>query len=550
MLGAALACTGDMGRSENQGAPDEVDEDGNPVGGTGVPVAPMLEAFTPAPARLALLTAEQYRSSLADLLAIDGAGIDVPGDVPLYGFSTVGASSLSASATTVDLLDRSVREEVEKVFADADQRQSLTGCSIKATGVECVDAFIRVFGRRAFRRPLQDAEQTRLRSLYDTVVAKSDRWRGLQMVTMALLVSPKFLYQTEMGVTDADNSVQRALTGFETASRLSFWLTGSTPDDELLDAAEQGELVDGPGIRKQALRLLDGPRASDALIRFFGELCSLPVDRVEKDADKFPFVAKHPEIGNSMRNETSTLVSHIVLERDGNIAEVLDSDLTFVDPLLAEFYGATGLRDADGKVRWPDDAPRGGLLTHAGILSVLSKESSTVPTKRGRFVRERILCQEIPDPPPDVVMQLPDATMGPVATQRQRLDVHNIKAECKACHELLDPVGLVLERFDAAGLYRETENGATIDTSGSIDDVAVSDARELGRALRAHPDMLPCVFKQLYRYATGHLETEGEAPLVAYLGAYLANGAEGRFRDAMLALAEHPGFRMVAAAAP
>jgi hypothetical protein len=115
---------------------------------------------------------------------------------------------------------------------------------------------------------------------------------------------------------------------------------------------------------------------------------------------------------------------------------------------------------------------------------------------------------------------------------------------------MLDPVGLVLERFDAAGLYRETENDVAIDTSGSIDDVAVSDARELGRALRAHPNTLPCVFRQLYRYATGHLETEGEAPLVEHLGSYLANGAQGRLRDAMLALATHPGFRMIAANSP
>jgi Protein of unknown function (DUF1592)/Protein of unknown function (DUF1595) len=368
MIGASVACTGEAGQAENQGAPDEVDEDGNPIGGSGVPDAPTLQEFTPAPARLALLTAAQYRSSLADLLAIDGAGIDVPGDVPLYGFSTVGASSLSASATTVDLLDRSVRTQVEKVFADATRRQSLTGCSTNATGIECVDSFIRGFGRRAFRRPLEDAEINRLRSLYDTVVAKSDRWRGLQMVTMAMLVSPKFLYQAELGVADAEDSVPRALTGFELASRLSFWLTGSTPDDELLDAAEQGELVDGPGIRKQALRLLDGPRASDALIRFFGELYSLPVDRIEKDADKFPFVANHPEIGKSMRNETSALVSHIVLERDGNVAEVLNSDITFVDPLLAEFYDATALRDAEGKVHWPDDAPPRWIADPCGDL--------------------------------------------------------------------------------------------------------------------------------------------------------------------------------------
>ena len=538
-----------QGGAANEDGPSG-DDVGNPgTGGDGidVPAPTPLKDFKPAPGRLALLTSEQYRSSLSDLLGIDAAGIEVPGDVPLYGFTTIGASSISVSAKTGDTLDRSVRTEVGKVLADVSKREALTGCSANVEKPQCVDEYIGSFGRRAFRRPLDAQEFKRLRGLFDTVVTKtSDRWMGLQMVTTAILASPKFLYFSEQGEGSTDGTGNKNLSAFEFAARLSFWLSGSTPDNELLDAAENGDLQNSEGIARQTNRLLSSPRAAAALERFFGELYSLPIDHIEKDPTLFPFVAKHPELAASMRSETSTMATTLALDVNGDIGELLDANYSFVDPLLAEFYGVKDRRDPSGKVQWPPGSPRSGLMTHAGILAVLSKETSTIPTRRGRFVRERILCQHIPDPPPNVAMQLPEATGGEVKTQRQRLDVHNIKSECKSCHELLDPVGLVLERFDAAGLYRDKENGVSIDTSGELDGFRVADARELGKALRSHPDALPCVFRQAYRYATGHLETAGEEPLVQQLGEYLAKDAQGSFRKAITALAQHPGFRSVA----
>jgi hypothetical protein len=505
-------------------------------------------AFEPAAARLHLLTTEQYRNSLADLLGTSARDVDLVGDVLEHGFSTVGATTLSPSERGVLAFDDAARSLAGKALADDAGKKRLVPCTPSGAGdAACARKFIETFGRRVFRRPLTNDETERLAGVFMKVSgATNSFWTGIENVTVALLASPKFLYQVEVGEDDPTNPERRRLTDHELAARLSFFLGNSTPDDALLDAAGDGALSNANDLREHVDRLVGSERARQALGQFFGELYVLPGERIEKDPVIFPKAAKHPTLGASMRAETMTLINDLLFEQEADVGAILDSEQTYIDAPLADLYGLPSPGGGLRKVDLPAAGPRAGILTHGSLLAGQSKIDSTIPTRRGEFIREKFLCQEIPPPPPDAEMQLPER-VGQMVTQRQKLAQHAQAPACASCHNKLDPLGLALERFDAIGAYRETEDGAVIDTTGELDGVEFADARGLGRALREHPDIHSCLTRQLYRYATGHHEEPGEEPAIERLTKVLKEDG-GRFLTTVKFLARSAEFRALAPA--
>jgi hypothetical protein len=345
-----------------------------------------------------------------------------------------------------------------------------------------------------------------------------DPAKSLEYGLAAMLQSPRFLYLLELPEAELPAGEVGRVSPFTLASRLAFFLWGSTPDEALLDAAASGELGTPAGVRRQVDRLLAAPRARGSLRTFFTSLWSLgPLRGRSFDRTAFPKIPA--TLGESALEETMRFLEHHLIAAGRDFAETFVSPVTFVNRDLAPLYKvAVPPGDAFVEVTLPAGSQRHGLLTQVSMLAASSSPTETNPMLRGRAVREDLLCQKVPDPPPDLMATLPAAPGGRPMTKRQRLDIHRTDPGCASCHRLIDPIGVALEHYDAVGAHRTTENGLPIDASGELDGVAFADARGLVAAVKAHKDLGPCLVRKLFRYATAHVETEGERPLVDGLG--------------------------------
>jgi hypothetical protein len=554
------ACVGDIdapGTSETEGQsppasgrPDPAPGGGEtePTAPPGAGPAPPSQRFEPGPAVLRRLTRVQYQHALEDLL---GPGITVPAglelDTVLSGFASIGASLTTLSETVTEKLESAAYAVASQAFGTPERRARLVSCTPAGAWDEaCARTFISGFGLRAWRRPLLPEEiAAYLGIAKQGSEMLGDFWQGLGYALAGLLQSPHFVYRVEIGKPDP-GSGRRVFDDWELATRLSFFLASTTPDDALLDAAREGALRKPGGLRGHAERLLDSPRGKTAVRDFLYELLRLyALDDLEQSPADFPIVT--PTLGPSMREEALRFVEEIIWAPAGDYRRVFDTRTTFVNRELARLYGlpppmGTGFE----KVTLPAASLRVGLLGQAAFLAPNAHEQTTSPTRRGKFVREALLCHEIPEPPADVDTTLPPDRQGtPPRTMREKLEAHNAPG-CIACHAKMDPIGLAFENFDAIGRLRMTEAGKTIDASGDLDGQAFAGPAELAAVLRGHEDVDACLVRGLWRYAFGRVETEGEEPLVTKLAGELAAGtdAANRFRGLLLSLVESDGFKL------
>jgi Protein of unknown function (DUF1592)/Protein of unknown function (DUF1588)/Protein of unknown function (DUF1585) len=356
----------------------------------------------------------------------------------------------------------------------------------------------------------------------------------------AMLHSPHFVYQVELGVPQATTPASRRLTGYEMATRMSFFLLDTTPPPELLDQAEAGALDTAEGVRAAAHDLLERPEARDALRGYYDELFKLRhLGSLPKDAGTFPAFTQ--SLAESMREETLLLIDELVWDTDSDFRGFFDADHTWVNPELATFYGVLAPSpDGFAPATLPSEQKRGGYFGHASFLATQAHATGTSPTLRGKFVRERMLCQNIPAPPAGVITVLPSDEDA--KTMREKLKMHQENPSCAGCHKLMDNVGLGLESYDGVGAYRTTENGEIIDPVSDLDGVTFDSAASLGQALREHPDVPGCIVRNLYRHASGHVETEAEE--AALLGVEQAFEKSGyRLREALVEIVASDSFR-------
>ncbi|WP_152050995.1 DUF1592 domain-containing protein [Tautonia marina] len=324
------------------------------------------------------------------------------------------------------------------------------------------------FANRAFRRPASQHEVERLMDLFRLVRRDGGSFEeAMQLAVQAVLVSPHFLFRVEYGSAPDPNAPEGVapLSDWELASRLSYFLWSSMPDEPLFRAAFEGKLRDPSELERQTLRMLADPKASRFIERFAGQWL-----QIQNLATVNPDPARFPDFDNSlreaMRRETELFFEAVVRE-DRSILDLLDANETFLNERLARHYGIPDVTgDEFRRVSLPADSPRGGVLTHASILTITSNPTRTSPVKRGKYILDQILGTPPPPPPPDV----PELEEGPelTGTLRERMQQHSENPSCASCHKRMDPLGFGFENFDAIGRWRGQDGGATIDASGTL----------------------------------------------------------------------------------
>ncbi len=502
--------------------------------------------FVPGPPVLPRLTQQQYLNTIEDLL---GPGLPTPQlepDTNPYLFFNIGAASTTVSETGVQQYEAAADVYTTLIFADAARREDLVRCLPTAPGDACVSEFIARFGRRAYRRPLSPDETARWVGMA-TELASGDPWQGLRHAVSGMLQSPNFLYRVELGEPDLQDPTRLRYTTFEMASRLSFLLWNSTPDDALLDAAAVGDLLTDAGIKAEAERLLADPRAHQAVRDFFTQFLDLGrLDGVDRSEERYPLFS--PTMIDSMRTEVRLLVDDLIYRQDSDIRTIFSTRHTFMNSELAALYGVS----AEGAtpitfvpVDLPVDGPRAGLLTLGAFLTMNAHEIDTSPTARGKYVRTRVLCQDVPAPPDNADFNLdPVEGEGP-QTLRQRLEQHRADATCAGCHAFIDPPGFLFENFDSIGAWRTLDNGLPIDASGDLDGKPLTSARDLAEALREDPRVGGCIVTQLYRHAIGRRDVLSERVALIDVTERFAKTGH-RFTELLKILVTSEVFRTVA----
>jgi hypothetical protein len=502
------------------------------------------DAFAPASAALRRLTAPQYQSSVRSLLGPVELTVVLEPDTVLNGFVAIASARATISPAAMEKYEAAAFEAAAQALA-ASRREAFVGCTPAGmTDAACTREFIERFGRRAFRRPLDAAEIARYAEVADTAATTlNDFYAGIEFAVAGMLQSPNFLFRVEVGEADPADPGRLRYSSYEMASRLSFLFWNTMPDDDLLDAAEAGELVTTGGLAAQVDRLIDDPRTRAAMNNFHAERLGIEaLDTLAKDDELFP--AMSAGLGGAMREDILRTLDYLTFETDADYRDVFETRVAFVDAELAELYGVDAPASGVARAELPADGLRMGLLGKAGLLAQNAHVRNTSPTLRGKFVRERVLCQSIPAPPNDVSTTVPEPDPD-APTMRDRLELHRSVPRCAGCHALMDPIGLAFENFDAIGAYRETDNGHELDTSGDIDGATFADPKELAALLTGLPSASECLVRQLYRYAVAHVETSGELPVIQALSQSFADAGHS-FPQLLRAVVQSDGFRYAA----
>jgi hypothetical protein len=478
-----------------------------------------LAAFAEA-AELRRLTHSQYNNTVRDLLGDQTQPADsFPPEDFVHGFSNQ-ISAQDISPLLAEAYNTAAERLAKSAFLGGQDANRLIPCKPGTPG--CGDKFIRSFGRRAFRRPLTNEELRR----YNAIFAKeskrtSDFLSGAQLVIEAMLQSPKFLFRSEAGTSP-----------YDIASRLSYFLWDTMPDDDLFRVAAAGELATKTGVAKSVKRMIADPRARQAVDEFTSQWLRFDLVRsATKDRTLFPQFT--PDLAAAMTEETRRLVADLVWN-DRNFMDLFTAGYTYVNSDLASLYGVPAPANEFDRVALPDTTERAGILGQGTFLAQTSKPGDTSPTVRGYFVRDAFLCHVVPDPPPGTNSNLPPLRQDRPQTNRERLQEHLVNRTCAGCHSLMDPIGLGFEKFDAIGKRRDKHTikffpdrrakdqtpavvQLDLDTIGKVSGIANSDfrtPRELGAILANNPGCQECIVKQLFRYAYGRHETNSDAPLI------------------------------------
>jgi hypothetical protein len=440
--------------------------------------------------------------------------------------------ALFVSSTLWGDYQRAAEALSTKIAADAQALSRMAGTTDSAT-------FIRTFGRRAFRRPLTSAEEQSYRTMFasgPTLVGSGNAFAdGARLVIESMLQSPNFIYRSELG-TDA-----APLTGYEMASKLSFLLRNTTPDDALLDAAGAGELNSSAGVVARATAMMDEPSAKAVLGRYHAELFGL--DRyggIDKNRTKFP---TYSEAFNSEIEQADRMFFDRIFSAGQGLRQILTSPLAFVSSATASFYGVAA--NGQGLVETQLGPERPGILTRLGFLALNANLSDPDPIHRGVDVINRLMCLDLLAPADVPIPPLPPPTPG--QTNRQRVTGHTGDGTCgQGCHStLINPMGFAFENFDAIGQLRTMDNGNPIDTTGAVAFPgglkSFAGAPELVNLLSTAPSVHGCYVKHLGEFALTRDITTRDRPLIdAIEGLSMNNSAS--VKAMVLAIVGHPSF--------
>lgn len=502
---AIAACVGSIGDGAGTA-------DGGLGPGSGSPetTQSVCATISPGATPLRRLTQGEYDNTVRDLLGdTTSPATAFPPD------QRVGDFSNTAVALTVSpLLAQSYESAAEALATTAVAHLStLVPCDTAATGeVGCATQFIATFGQRAFRRPLTSDEQAGLLTLYQANRAAADYNNGIQSVIEAILQSAPFLYRPEFGAGGGAPGAVVPLTSYEMASRLSYFLWGSMPDDALFAAAAANALQTPQQLADQANRMLGDPKAHPAITQFFSEW--LGVDEID-NAPKDPttYADYTPQVRDAMQAETAAFADWVMWQSDAKLGTLLTAPVSFVNQSLATIYGLTGVTGTALQQVQLDPTQRAGVLTQAAVMTVLGKADRSSPVLRGKFVREKLLCQQVAPPPQNIVITPPPIMPG--VSTREMFTMHSQVQPCKGCHTLMDPIGFGFENYDGIGQWRSVDQGQPVDASGTLSgsdvDGTFGGAVDLAHKLAQSSEVRDCVATEWFRYAMGRGESTDDA---------------------------------------
>ena len=537
----SIGCNGSIGDHQVTGTgatgakptdPGIIDQGGNTgagnttgtgTGGTTGTVTPCTAGTPPATTRLFRLTHAQYDNTVRALTGLDvRPSTDFPVDQNQAGFDR--GIDLQAG----DVLGKAYRAAAEtlaaSVVGNATAFSKVVGCD-PAGGNSCRDSFIAGFGRRAFRRPLTDAEKTPLATLFGQgatlIDGTADSFhKGVQIVLEAMLQSPNFIYRPEMSAQASGGLI--ALGGYEMASRLSYFILNGPPDDALLDAAAGGQLATADGVAQQAQRLIATDAAKETVRDFHHQWLVMDAyaNKLTKDS-KYPTVT--PDLAPVLAQETERFIAEVTFTQGKGFTSLMTAPFTFVNATTAPLYGVSGSFGSSLTRVDLDPTKRAGLFTQLGFLATHAYSNQSSPIHRGAYIQRSVLCATIPDPPPNVP-ELPP--LMATQTTRAQVDMHTAPDECAGCHHgYINPVGFGFENYDAAGVFRTTENGVTIDATGTLAGTAAKTAFTDGvseaAAIAASPEAQRCYSATWMRYAFGRAESAAETCAIQVLGSRL-----------------------------
>jgi hypothetical protein len=525
--GTAMAMGGSAGMSMHAGS-----------GGTGGPLTCPSVSTGVAPIRL--LTHVQYDNTVADLLGdTTHPSSQFPAENEVVGYS----NNVSANQVNPRLVEAyQTAAESLAAAAVASRLATLAPCADGTENGTCGRSFIASFGTQAFRRALTTDEQSIFAKLFDATLSQGYP-KAIELTLRAMLQSPQFLYRVDAVHAATPESGAMTLGPNEIASRLSYFLTNTTPDATLLAAASANQLGTDSELETQARRLLETARSREMARDFVGQWLGLQrLDGAARQATDVTYGAT--ELVPDWKDTLGKFLDD-AMWNDGTVQALMTSPKLFLTPKLASLYGQPVPTDPNVPVT--AGAERSGLLTQPAILALLAHADQSAPVLRGVFVREKIMCLTVDPPPPNVVVVPPQVDQ--TGTTRERFAQHTEQDACRGCHASLDGIGFGFERYDQLGRYRELENGKPVDDSGEVLDTGdplldgtFHGAVELAGRLANDDGVRDCIATQWYRYAMGRVEDSSDVCSLQQVKKRFASG-NGAFRDLLVGIVLSDAFR-------
>lgn len=502
LLALAPACKDDGGGSDDE-AGDDADADGTDTDTGGDE-----DTYVPPPGGMRRLLDYQYLNSIELMFGPQARAVaGHPTDLALHGYTSIGASELSPGLDSVELYEASALAVADAAIANPSTMAAFVPCVTQSPDVDCYAQVAETLGHLAWRRPLTPEE---IASVVDTALAGQD-WgegdfeAGLKYELVRILISPHFLYVSELGVQDELQAEEYWLTTPELVTRMSLLLNGRIPRLDVLINAEIGIYDDPANLEALARGMLASPEAQDALLEFFGEY--LDVEELPgKDTTAYPLYSD--ALAASMTEEVHRLINDIVWTRNEDFRQFIEADYTFVDDNLAAVYGVDAPGGTWAQATLPAEHNRAGFLTSAAFATRNSHLISNSTTRRGQYIQQRFLCFSVPPPPADVVPEIPEPPGEPMTLRDLMELIHLEEASCASCHKYMDPYAFPLENFDAIGAFRTVEpNGLPIDPVVEIDNWGVlENGADLAASVAMAPSLDDCIVNNLLRFGRGSLE--------------------------------------------
>ncbi|KYF94077.1 hypothetical protein BE17_53480 [Sorangium cellulosum] len=508
---ALSACIGNLGGGDGSPPADDTGGGSSGSGGPGSPgpgeaLACDANVVDPGPSPMRMLSREQYLNTVRDL-----AG-DVPGLEEALGPANEASAFglLQPDVTQVELEHfQAAADAIAAAIArDPTALGEVAPCEGGAEPLECARRMVVAFGARAYRAPLTDAADIERHLQLFSFGAETSYEHGIELLLRGMLQSPRFLYHVEIGTSEKVGDRAVKLSPYEVAARLSYMLWGTLPDARLNEAITDGNLASKEGVAAQLGWMLEDERGKALVHRFLGSWTHLNgLYSVVKDAEAYPEWQSR-SFRESLRGQADAFFEHVLHDEGGKLSALFTSPTVFYNKDLGGYYGVTGNESFQALER--TDGTASGILTLPALLAIQAKPAESSPIYRGKFVREVLLCQQLPAPPANIPKP-PEVDQS--SSTRDRLAQHEVDPACVSCHQLIDPIGFGFEHYDALGRYRELDGGEPVDASGKV--IATRDmdgefvgVKELGERLARSAEVEECMARQWFRFAIARFEQE------------------------------------------